>query len=181
MNPILKRFAQYSSFHKYEYRDVSKPDQSLSEQFSNFKKIFFKWTFKTSYIKDLKSLKDKSPLDLPGASTLKFNYFFYKLSEVSMLGYCLYSFYWHFKQGYFHSGSRIAEIYIVGKISATLFVLSAVSFFILKKTSDRVMYEYFSVKEAEWDRNKQSKKKENEYISEYVEEHEKKHKWENKK
>ncbi len=177
MNPILKRFAQYSSFHKYEYRDVSKPEQSFTEQLSNFKKIFIKWTFKTSYMKDLKSLKEKSPLEVPRATTLKRNYLFYKFSEVMMLGYCVHSFYWHYQKGYFHSGSKLAEIYIVGKITGTLFLLSALSFFLLKKSSDPAMYEFFSKKEAEWDRIAESKQKENEYIQEFVEVREKKQRW----
>ena len=85
-----------------------------------------------------------------------------------MAGYCVHSFVWHFRKGYFHTGSKLTEAYIIGKILITLFTLNMCSFFVLKKSSDSIMFEYFNRKEDEWDKMVESKARENEYIKDYV-------------
>jgi hypothetical protein len=173
-NPFLKKFAEYASFKKYEYREVSKPNQSISERFTNFKKIFLDWSFKTTYLKDIKYLNEKCLPDVYKSKKLYKYYLLYRFSELAMGIYCIKSIMWHYKKGYFNTSSKLTEFYIVGKIIFVLFTISAVSFFALKTSSDSILYEYYSLKENEWDKMIDNKKEENEYIMEYVAQKEKK-------
>jgi hypothetical protein len=166
MNPILKKFSDFASFKKFEYREVSKPNQSVMEKLKNFKLIYFNWKFKTTYMKDLKYLANT--LSQIGKQRLKNYHRIYKLSEIMIGCYIIHSFYWHYKNGFFNTGSKITELYIFGKITMTLCGLSVISFFLFKMICDPIMYEYFSKKEEEWDKSIELTNIRSEEVKEYV-------------
>jgi hypothetical protein len=166
MNPILKKFADHASFIKYEYREVSKPNQSMVEKLKNFKIIFLNWKFKTTYMKDLKYLSNN--LSQVGNKKLKIYYRLFKLSEFMMGCYIIHSFYWHFKNGFFNTGSKLTELYIFGKITITICVFSAISFLFFKMICDPIMYDHFSKKEEEWDKSIELTNKNSEVVKNYV-------------
>ena len=167
MNPSIKSYAKFINFEKFEYRNISKPNQTISEKIKNFNFLFFDWKHKTKYMRDLKKIaQNKSFLK---ENKLSYFYGAYKTSEYAIGIYCIHSIYWHFKKGFFHTFSILTESYIILKISFNVIFMSMISFFILKSLSDPFMFQEYSVKEEEWEKMAKDKEKENYMIHEFSE------------
>jgi hypothetical protein len=169
MNPILKKFSSFTEFTKYEYRDVSKPDQTITNKLKNFWFIYSNWKYKTTYIRDMISLTQKTSKEVPKWDKLKLSLTIYKLSDIFIGVYAVHSIFWHYKRNYFNSGRKLVELYIVTKIILNLFILNGFSFFSLKLISDPILYEYFSKKEEEWEENLKKKNQEIKDMREEIE------------
>ena len=169
MNPILKKFSVFTEFTKYEYRDISKPEQSFTEKIKSSWYIFSKWKYKTTYIKDLNSLTQKSSKEVPKWENLKYSLSLYKACEVLIGAYGIHSIYWHYKNKYFNSGRKLLEIYIITKIIFNIFFFNGINFFSLKTLSDPILYEYFSKKEEEWEENLNKRRTEIKDLQEDIE------------
>jgi len=169
MNPILKKFSSFTEFTKYEYRDVSNPNQTITKKIKNFWVIYSNWKYKTTYIRDMNSLTQKTSKEIPKWENLKLFLTIYKLSDLILGVYAAHSIFWHYKRNYFNSGRKLVELYIVTKIILNLFIMNGFSFFTLKMISDPIMYEYFSKKEEEWEENLKKKNQENKMMREEIE------------
>lgn len=160
-------FRKFVEFYKYDYRDVSDPNASLRERLKNFKLLYSKWSFKTTYLKDVKYLSTNPDIERGKRKKMSMFYQGYKLTDVLIGIYAVHSLYWHYKRNYFRTNKVALEIYIVTKIIFNIILLNSLQFFTMKTVCDPILYEHFTKKEEEWDRLYEIKKKEMGDISLY--------------
>lgn len=157
MHPIYGKFQRFQNFKKYSYTDISRPDQSLKEELKNFATIYYNSNYRTTYVRDLKNLKEKPSSEVSKARKLQKYYRMHQVTDILIVSYAAYSFFWHYKKGYFHIQTNkklpLIDLYILGKIVFNVIFFASASFFLLKKASDPIMYEYFQKKEKEWEEN----------------------------
>jgi hypothetical protein len=165
--PGLKEFAEYQ---KYSYREVSQPNQTFTQKLKNFKKIFFKSTYRTVYFKETKELISNAKVPLKDRNILKTNNKLYNIGEIGIGAYILLTFRWHYKNGYFHNTNNIIHFYIITKIISCVALMQFSLYFLYKELSDPVMYSYFSKKEEEWDKEIENKRSQLAYTRDYLEE-----------
>ncbi len=147
------KYRKYTNFKKYEYSEISNPYVSFSTKLSNFRKIFFSNQYRSSYYRDVKLLSQKSLAEVKDAKRFHDVLKVHRLTDLIIGSYVFYSFFWHFKKGYFNSskGSRLLDLYICGKIVFNIGILSMISYFAFKWYCDPMMYSYYVEKEREWE------------------------------
>jgi hypothetical protein len=156
----------FVAFQKFEYSQISKPGQSFLEKIKYANKIFFKYSYKTTYVRDLTHLISNPEIQGGRRKILKRNKLFYDLLDIPIVIYGIHSIYWHNKHKYFLTGRKWIEVYIMGKIVFTMIALSYLKFFIFKEFSDPVLFEYYNVKEEEWEQKRLTMQNDRKYLHE---------------
>lgn len=149
---MTEKFSEFIEYQKFSYRIISKPDQTISEMFKNTYYLFSNKDQKSSYFRDINFLITCIEYDPNRRIKLNRIYKLYKFSDIAIVGYAIHSLYWHYKNKFF-TGAKFLEAYIIGKILLNVCLFSFGAFFVLKNRTDSTMYDYFKVKEDEWDKN----------------------------
>jgi hypothetical protein len=157
----MKKYEEFTEFQKFSYRLISKPNQSLTEMFKFTNFLFTKPSQKSSYFKDIQFLIKNDKYNPEARKKLRFYYNIYRFTDIGIIAYAIHSLYWHYKHKFFNSGSKLLEVYIVGKVFINMVILAYSSLFVFKYLSDPIMHDYFSTKEREWDNNIVNKDAEN--------------------
>jgi hypothetical protein len=145
----MNTYDKFTDFQKFSYRVVCKPEQTLSQRLKNTFYLYTKSEQKSSYFKDVSFLLKCIEISPKIRIKLDRLYKLYKFSDVAIIAYGLHSLYWHYNKKFF-TGSNLIEAYIVCKVFLNICIFSFGAFFVFKNMTDSIMFDYFSLKENEW-------------------------------
>lgn len=142
--------SQYKNYQNFSYTELCDPNHTFIQKIKAFNKIFFSNMFRSQYYRDVNLLtKDKS-VSKDDRRILERNNFIIVISDIVIKGYIPYTIYWHYKKNYFSMKNRSLYFYIFGKIIFNVFFINYLSLFAHKELNKNIIFNIYSIKEAEW-------------------------------